>query len=80
MANRWISFLLIMLVEHFAARRCAQIQFMKLQIELLRAVFVFAKPHFSHPASLGTDGSVLGTANQATVDSPVAWTWRPRQG
>jgi putative transposase len=36
MVPRWISFLVIMLIEHFSAKRSAQIQFMKLQIELLR--------------------------------------------
>jgi len=36
MIPRWVSFMLIMLIEHFSARRSAQIQFMKLQIELLR--------------------------------------------
>jgi putative transposase len=36
MLPRWVSFLFIMLAEHFSARRSAQIQFMKLQIELLR--------------------------------------------
>lgn len=36
MVPRWTSFLFIMLAEHFAARRSVQIQFMKLQIELLR--------------------------------------------
>jgi hypothetical protein len=33
--QRWVSFLLIMLIEYYTAKRCAQIQFMKLQIELL---------------------------------------------
>src|SRR4051812_18937861 len=36
MVPRWVSFLIIMLAEHFAARRSAQIRFMQLQIELLR--------------------------------------------
>ena len=36
MVPRCISFLFIMLAEHFSARCSAQIQFMKLQIELLR--------------------------------------------
>jgi putative transposase len=35
--QRWVSFLLIMLIEYYQAKRCAQIQFMKLQIELLWA-------------------------------------------
>jgi putative transposase len=33
--QRWVSFLLIMLLEYYQAKRCAQIQFMKLQIEFL---------------------------------------------
>lgn len=33
--QRWVSFLLIMLLEYYQAKRCAQIQFMKLQIEIL---------------------------------------------
>ena len=37
MLPRWVSLLFLMLAEHFAARRSAQIQFLKLQIELLRA-------------------------------------------
>jgi putative transposase len=36
MVRRWVSFLFVMLAEHFSARRSAQIQFMQLQIELLR--------------------------------------------
>ena len=35
MTQRWISLLVIMLIEYYSAKRCAQIQFMKLQIELL---------------------------------------------
>jgi putative transposase len=36
MIPRWISFLFIMLSEHFSARRCAKIKFLKLQLELLK--------------------------------------------
>jgi putative transposase len=36
MVQPWVSFLVIMLIEYYSAKRCAQIQFMKLQIELLR--------------------------------------------
>jgi putative transposase len=33
--QRWVSFLFYMLLEYYTAKRCAQIQFLKLQIELL---------------------------------------------
>lgn len=36
MVPRWVSFLFVMLVEYFSARRCAQIRFMKLQVDLLK--------------------------------------------
>jgi len=34
---RWVSFVFYMFIEYYSAKRCAQIQFLKLQIELLWA-------------------------------------------
>lgn len=36
MVPHWVSFLFLMLAEHFSVRRNAQIQFLRLQVELLR--------------------------------------------
>jgi hypothetical protein len=33
--QRWVSFLFYMLLEYYTAKRSAQIQFIKLQIELM---------------------------------------------
>ena len=36
MVPRWVSFLFLALAEHLSVRRNAQIQFLKLQVELLK--------------------------------------------